>query len=236
MQVQGVNNSTSFYGSPNRAVFRYLNKLKKAELKKVKRDAKFQGKTATQEQLNQVYNLAENIRYKLTEYTSKLHPKTKLNYRKNSNFHWFKIENPLIHNKKGSLTYNSNILLYDKDGGSHLSHDFTITAPHLGGGYIHNESLYNNIHELNEWVKNMELIDPKEINKWFMDTALIGLKNKAESARGNIFKKWYVRYLVSKIAKYNEEALVDVNISKDSLKEDVQRIYLGCETKYLPKE
>ncbi len=233
MQVTNISaTNMSFDGFPNRAVFRYVNKLEKEEIKRVKREAKFEGKTATQEQLNQVYNLAENIRFKLTEYTSKLHPKTKLTYRKDRNFHWFNLENPLT----GSLTYNQTILSYDKDGASHLSHDFTITEPYLGGGYIHNESLYNNIHELNEWVKNMESIEPKEINKWFLDTALIGLKNKAESARGNIFKKLYVRYLVNKIAKYNEEALVDVNISKDSLKEDVQRVYLGCETKYIPKE
>ena len=231
MQVTNISaTNMSFDGFPNRAVFRYVNKLEKEEIKRVKREAKFEGKTATQEQLNQVYNLAENIRFKLTEYTSKLHPKTKLAYWKTKSQHKFILSNPIT---TGKLNYAEYAFVEGENDTRIAIQNFKIMPPSLGWGTIKNESYYNDIHQLNEWVKNMESIEPREINKWFLDTALIGLKNKAESARGNIFKKLYVRYLVNKIAKYNEEALVDVNISKDSLKEDVQRVYLGCEPKFL---
>lgn len=238
MQVQVVNNTTSFYGSPNRAVFRYLHRLEEAEFEQHVRKLKFANKAYHKMQKRDAFvldkikigakvrRLSADIKTNLKDYTEKLHPDTKLVYESTESYHFLKFVNPLTHNNKCPLEFNRTIPVLENGQVINIENFGPITQPDGGTGFIKCDGTPNNISELAKFVENLLTINPEEIDKWFLDTAIEQLKTKADNAH-TWFKKLMVKNQVRRIVKFNEKALVDESVTKESLMSEVWHRYYG---------
>lgn len=226
MQVQSVNNNQtiSFNGYVSRKATQYINFLERRFMSGI--DFSYEPVTMEDRRIHNflkrdacyVSKSCNNLRSALNEFMSKLHPNTRFTVviPKGHELGDFQISNPIT---KKVLNFTQEYASKEHYIGTIQKHRIAVREPVICDRW-----------GFADWARDINRINPAEVDRIFYDDAIDELKDKASKAN-NWFKKQMLKRYITKIIKYKEKCNIDSPETKETLLKKVNDAFSKLQTK-----
>lgn len=201
MQVQQINNATTFNGKSAKSFRRYIKELRNQRIDEIYK-ATPEGQRVDTKELDKVEATAKQIQKSVDDFMSKFHPKTRL------------------------AKDSTELLIVNPIGGRcHFTHCDVVDGQLQNNFIFLLKSMPTNIDSLAQFAKDLsEKVNPKNVEQAIFDDALA----MAESNAKHEFlwlQRFMVRRDINSIFKYKDITGVKSDITKESLLDKVNQIF-----------